>query len=276
MQALEGSIRDLAVGFSGKFTLCLRDRVSGEHFGIDEHDVMLTASVIKVPVLVSMYQAVEEGDISLEQRVTYEERHRCLGSGVLSQLSTGVEMSVRDAAGLMIGISDNSATNMCLELAGGVDVVNQRMRALGLNETTMFGPPGDISRGFDGRAHYVTTAHESAELLAMIADHRVGPPAACQDMLRLLRRNQKREKLGRHLPWTGLNTLPDPRNNWLASKGGTYMDVRNDVGLMHGPRGECIVSAFTEGGKGRGFDHEGVLFLGDLGKLVWDSLRGAT
>jgi hypothetical protein len=108
--------------------------------------------------------------------------------------------------------------------------------------------------------------------MRMIARREIVSPEACDDMLRLMRRNQKREKLTRHLPWTGLNFLPHPRENWVAHKGGTYMDVRNDVALMHGPRGEVVVSAFTEGGRSMGHDHEGNAFLGDIGKLAWDAL----
>ena len=93
-----------------------RPTTTGDHIGHREHEVMPTASLIKAPVLVTLYQAVHERKLGLDDRVRYDEKHRVLGSGVLSQ-SFGVEMTARDAATLMMIISD-SATNMCIDMVG--------------------------------------------------------------------------------------------------------------------------------------------------------------
>jgi beta-lactamase class A len=235
---------------------------------------MPTASVIKLFILAALHDRAARGEVSLSDRITFEERHRTPGSGVLSYLDEGVEMSVRDAAMMMIGISDNSTSNMCLDAAGGVEGVNRWIAGQGFTATRLLGPVGDIRRGLDGRQHYVTTAAESAQLMHTIAMRECISPEASDDMLRILRRNQKREKLARHLPWNGLNFLPNPRHNWVAHKGGTYMDGRHDVALIHGPCGEVIVAAFTEGGRSMGDDHEGSILLADIGKMTWDALCG--
>ncbi len=73
-----------------------------------------------------------------------------LGSGVLSRLSYGVELSVRDAATLMMIISDNSATNICIDLVG-LDAVNALMERMGLHGTRLLCRLGDASAGLDAR-----------------------------------------------------------------------------------------------------------------------------
>ena len=135
--ALQEELLRIGSAYSGKCTHALTDLTSGESIGHDEDDVMPTASLIKVPVLVALYRAVDEGRVSLTDRVRYGDEHRCLGSGVLSRMTPGVEMTVRDAAVLMIIISDNSATNMCIDLVG-LEQVNETMRSFGLEQTTIF------------------------------------------------------------------------------------------------------------------------------------------
>ena len=62
---------------------------------------MPTASLIKVPVVVALYQAVEERRVRLDDRLSYRPEHRVLSPDALSRVSYGAEMSVRDAAVLI-------------------------------------------------------------------------------------------------------------------------------------------------------------------------------
>ena len=118
MEKLAADLRRISDAYSGTCTWAVTDPTTGDHIGHREHEVMPTASLIKAPVLVTLYQAVHERKLGLDDRVRYDEKHRVLGSGVLSRMSFGVEMTARDAATLMMIISDNSATNMCIDMVG--------------------------------------------------------------------------------------------------------------------------------------------------------------
>ena len=100
MSALAGELTAISAEHSGTCTWALTDLESGEHIGHREDETMPPASLAKLPILVALYRAVEEGGIRLDDRITYEEHHRSLGSGVLARMSFGVGMSVRDAATL--------------------------------------------------------------------------------------------------------------------------------------------------------------------------------
>jgi beta-lactamase class A len=256
-------------------TYALTDLESRGHLARDEDDVMPTASLIKVPILVALYQAVEDGRVRLDNRITYREEHACLGSGVLERLTPGVEMTVRDAAVLMIIISDNSATNMCIDTAG-LDNVNAQMRRYGLAETSIFRRLGDRSAGLDPRKMNVSTAGEMARLLELIARHEAVSEAASEDMLRILRRQDYRNELSRDLPWNEMNMLEDHRNNWVAEKGGAFLNgVRTSGAIFHGARGHFVLAAFCEGGLapgGSGRESEGNVTLGRLGYAAWRAL----
>lgn len=272
---LNSELRAVGASYSGTWTYALTDLASGGHIGFDEDVPMPPASLIKVPVLVTLYQAVHDGRLALDDRVRYGPEHDCLGSGVLMRLSHGVELSVRDAAVLMIIISDNVATNMCIDLVG-LEAVNAQMRRYGLEQTTLFRRLGDPEVGTDARKMSITTAREMTRLLELIARHEAVSPEASEDMLRIMRRQDYRHELSRRLPWNELNMLPDHKRNWVAEKGGAFLNgVRASGAVFHGARGSFVMAAFCEGGMagtGTGREAEGNILLGDLGYAAWRAL----
>ena len=92
------------------------------------------ASTFKVPIAVQILSRVDRGEIRLDQMVTLEPHDLHPGSGTLSNLfkQPGVSLSVRNLMELMLLISDNSATDIVLRLAGGPEAVTTKMRDLGI------------------------------------------------------------------------------------------------------------------------------------------------
>jgi beta-lactamase class A len=278
---LDAELRRIGSAYTGNWTYALTDIASGEHIGFGEDEVMVPASLIKVPLLVALYQAVADGRLSLGDLTQYREEHHSLGSGVLQHMTPGAQMTVRDAAVLMIIISDNAATNMCIDLVG-LDYANRVWRDLGLTTTSMFRRLGERSRDMldesgmpDGRKIWVTTAREMTGLLELIARHQAVSEEASEDMLRIMRRQDYRHELTLRLPWNELNRLPDHKTNWVAEKGGAFLNgIRASGGVFHGERGEFVMSAFCEGGMGAGSgrESEGNRLLGDLGYAAWKEL----
>lgn len=275
IRELETTLNATADRYSATCTWSLTDLGSGDHIARDEDDVMPTASLIKVPVMAALYTAVEAGRLSLTDRVTYESQHRVLGSGVLSKLAFGVEMTVRDAVVLMMTISDNSATNMCVDMTG-LPEINATMRSLGLKKTTLLRRLGDRSAGIDARNMSISTAGEMVRLMAMIARHECVSAEASEDMLRIMRRCDYRHELSAELEWNEMNMLgDDPKLAWVAEKGGSFLNgVRTSAAVFSGPGGSFVMSAYCEGGTGPGTGRssEGNATIGRLGKAAWDAL----
>ena len=92
------------------------------------------ASTFKVPVAVQLLTLVDQGKLSLDSMVTLRPSDLHPGSGTLTSLfdDPGVSLSVRNLLELMLLISDNSATDINLRLAGGAAAVNARLKALGV------------------------------------------------------------------------------------------------------------------------------------------------
>ncbi len=101
---------------------------------LNPDDAFPMASTYKVPIAVELLRRVDEGEIGLDRMVDLDPSHLSPGSGILSRLfdDPGVSLSLLNLMELMLLISDNSATDLCLVAAGGGERVTARMEELGV------------------------------------------------------------------------------------------------------------------------------------------------
>lgn len=76
------------------------------------------ASTVKLLVLSALVDAVEAGDLSWDQELEVTDDVRSLPSGTLQDSDPGTTVTVREAASLMISISDNTATDLLIGALG--------------------------------------------------------------------------------------------------------------------------------------------------------------
>src|SRR5439155_1699343 len=93
-----------------------------------EDELFPSASVIKLPLVMTLYADATRGLIDLDERVAVGDRVD--GSGVLRHVRDVERLSLRDLAMLAIIVSDNTATNRLIERIG-VDRVGERLRDTG-------------------------------------------------------------------------------------------------------------------------------------------------
>jgi beta-lactamase class A len=129
---LQNEITRLAKITDGKVGLTAIHLETNRHVAFHETDRFPMASSFKVPIAVQLLSRVDRGEIRLDQMVTIEPHDLHPGSGTLSNLfkQPGVSLSVRNLMELMLLISDNSATDIVLRLAGGPEAVTSKMRDL--------------------------------------------------------------------------------------------------------------------------------------------------
>ncbi|MFW6075816.1 MAG: serine hydrolase, partial [Chloroflexota bacterium] len=90
-----------------------------------------TASVLKTPLLYSLYRLVDEGNVDLDRRIEIKPEHLTPGSGVLQHLKVGLQPTIYDVAVLMMIVSDNQATDILHNMVGP-DRIHADMKELGL------------------------------------------------------------------------------------------------------------------------------------------------
>lgn len=198
---------------------------TNEAFGYNAHRQFRTASVFKIAVLVEAYRQGEAGRLDLNGRVPVTDRAARPGTGVLQHLNSIAALSIRDLAVLMIGLSDNTATELLLQTVG-MERVNTTLRELGLTQTRVICPWRDC----------VSTPQEIARLLELIYRDQAAGPAACAAMVDILKQQQHNDRISLLLP-----VLP------VAHKTGELPGIVNDAGIVYSSWGAYLVVCLTNG-----------------------------
>lgn len=132
---LEREIARLAKGAGGVVGVSAIHLETSRRVSLNGSERFPMASTYKVPIAVQLLIRVDKGEVSLDQMIQFQPSDLHPGSGTLTDLfnQPGMALSVRNLLELMMLISDNSATDVCLRLAGGPEAVTARMRAIGIN-----------------------------------------------------------------------------------------------------------------------------------------------
>lgn len=107
----------------------------GSYVDINADEIFATASIIKLPVLVQLFRAIERNDLTIYDEMALTEYFRTEGSGSLQFKAEGSKYSIDDLARIMITESDNSATNMLVAKLGSMTNINSGIREWGLKKT---------------------------------------------------------------------------------------------------------------------------------------------
>ncbi|XGU19284.1 serine hydrolase [Rhodococcus sp. 3Y1] len=91
---------------------------NAEVFSVGDTSPQPTGSTIKLYVLGAVATAVQNGTLSWDQKLTITDDLKSMPGGTMQDLPSGTEVTVRDAAGKMISISDNTATDMLIAAVG--------------------------------------------------------------------------------------------------------------------------------------------------------------
>lgn len=236
---LRRSIEEMTRGYEGVVGVSVRNLATGESLSIRGEETFPTASLIKVAVLVALLDEVAKGSIRLDEPLTMIARDRVGGSGVLQHLHPGLELTVEDAARLMIVISDNTATNLLLDKLN-VRTVWTKMEALGLPHTKIHSKTflRATSVAMDSSVKYglgVTTPDETVRLFALLHEGRAVSPQMDSLALDILRGNEDWTKLTRWLP----------EGATAAHKSGEVDQSRAECGILYGPDAPVALCVMT-------------------------------
>lgn len=142
---LENEINQLVAVAPGLTeSVFLLDLDSNNYVDIGGSEPMAAASTIKVPILLAFLQAVDAGKVDLNQLLVLRPDQIVGGSGEMQTHPPGSQYTALEVASHMIIDSDNTATNMIIELLGGADTLNQYFQTLGLEDTVIRNPLPDL------------------------------------------------------------------------------------------------------------------------------------
>ncbi len=162
---LDARVRAEVAAFSGNVRLYAKNLDTGAVYSLNGDERVRTASTIKVAVMVEAFARVAEGKAKWSDELALTKEKKVGGSGILNTFDDGLRLTFRDAVTLMMVLSDNTATNLVVDVLTA-DAVNARMDALGLKDTRLmrrvFGG-GESAEGREGREQALRPrAHQPA------------------------------------------------------------------------------------------------------------------
>ncbi|MBB4636378.1 serine hydrolase [Longimicrobium terrae] len=262
---LRRQLERLMTGYEGVAGVSVRNLATGESLSIRGGEKFPSASLIKVAILVTALDEVRRGSLRMDDPISMIARDQVGGSGVLQYMHSGMEMTVQDAAALMITLSDNTATNLLLDKLN-IRTVWAKMDSLGLPATRVHSKTfiRATSVAMDSSVKYglgVTTPDETLELFARLHAGTAVNPAMDSVALSLLRANQDFTKLVRWLPESVI----------VAHKTGEVDQSRNDCGIIQGPQAPVAVCVMTRENRDTSYavDNPANLLIARIGAAVY-------
>lgn len=142
---------------------------------------MRSASMIKVFILAATMELVKDGNLSLDQPLTLHSYEKVGGAGILAGYASGTQLSLREVLKLMITHSDNTATNMVINLLG-MSTVNEYLQMNGYTDTILQRKMMDFG---SGRENY-TSAKDLGTIFQKIYNHQCVSSAHDEVMINFL------------------------------------------------------------------------------------------
>jgi beta-lactamase class A len=215
--------------------VAFHDYQTGAHFSYRGDLWMHAASTIKVPLLVGVFAAVEDHDMTLGSRIHVRNRFFSVVDGTAYRVEPGRDanaevhgyigktMKLAELARHMIVTSSNLATNLLLD-AVGLERVQRTLEGLGVRGVELRRGVED-ERAFQEGINNRVTAEGLVQVLRLIEERKALSAEACEQMLEILHGQEFRSGIPAGLP-------EDAR---VANKTGEISTVAHDTGLVYLP-----------------------------------------
>jgi len=221
--------RGVRIGF------VIKDLKTGRTLLRNENARFASASLVKIPLLITLYRDITDGKIKVLQGAYYSEKLRASGSGRLKSEPANRRINLRDLVFLMLQHSDNTATNILADLVG-YDHVTRYCRTMGWRNTNFVRPVMALELRAKGIENW-TTPKEFSEIIEKIFRGSMISQEASREMIQFMTNPPIDDRLPRYLP---------PRID-IVHKTGLIYDNAHDVGIIYLPGDQAVlVSAFAD------------------------------
>ena len=232
---LERKLRVLTQNFQGDIGIYVKNLKTQKSVLIQADSIFPTASIVKIPILVGVFDKIEKGELNLDQKFTYRSSQQYGGSGLMQFFKDSTETDLSTLVGLMISYSDNVTSIWNQQLAGGGLVINELMDELGLVNTKVNSRTVGRDDIWKKYGWGQTTPREMATLVEMIYQGKVISSKSSDQMYRYLGNIFYNER--------SLSQIPPYVK--IASKTGSVDEARGEVVLVNAPSGDYVFCVLT-------------------------------
>jgi beta-lactamase class A len=232
-------VNQMTMDLRGRYGFYVKRLDSGASYGLKQQEVFPSASIIKLPVIMALYEDSEAGKVDLESKYTLKQADKAGGAGTLAGQANGSTWTYRKLVELMGHYSDNTAFGVVRRLEGD-ERVNKTIKEIGMNKTSLANfetSPEDVGRLFDWMYKGGLNLNDRNEILGYITN------TVYEDRI----------------------PAGVPKGIRVAHKVGTDLGVYADGGIVFAKR-PFILVIMTEDAR----DDEATKVVPQIAKAVWD------
>lgn len=255
---LTNAIEKIISHTQGDVAVFLKNCKTKDCIKINENKVFPSASTIKLIIMAELLRQVNEGKLSLDDEILLTDKVKAYGDGILKELDSGHYFTLRELMTLMIIISDNTATNIIIDIVG-MDNVNNFSHKIGLKHTKLRRKMMDTEAARAGEENF-TSAFDMGKFLYLLFKKKMINNVYSDMMVDVLKRQQVKGRLDLYLP----------ESTVIAHKTGDLDRLEHDVGILYLPNCQYILCVLTN--KTR-TNNEGREIIGKISWQVYDKLR---
>lgn len=260
-KVLTKKLKTLVQNFQGDVGIYVRHLKTGKTVEINADTIFPTASMIKIPITIGVFDKIEKGFLNYDSVLTYHDSLLYAGEDILGSFKGGEKIALSKALMLMITTSDNTASLWCQHLSGTGTSINSWLAENGYKSTRVNSrtPGRENDRTKFGWGQ--TTPREMAELVAGIRNGKVISARASERIYRNLVR----------IYWDGGALSQIPPYIQVASKQGMINRSKSEVVLVNAPHGDYVFCIITKNQKDERWvrENEGYVLLREVSRLLW-------
>jgi len=227
---------------------------TGEYAAYNESEVVPSASLIKVYIMAEILRQVNEGKLSLKQRVVVDEKVKVPFS-ILTILETNNSYTLLDIITLMIVQSDNTATNILIDMAGE-DNVNALIHSLSLKGTSLQRKMMDFNARKEGREN-LTTASDMSQMMESLYLGKVLDKESSSNMIDILKKQLD----------TTMMMLNIPDETVVAHKTGELDYIDHEAGIVYLDNNDYVFCVLVWDAITNNYARQSI---GQISKVVYD------
>lgn len=217
---LQTKLNDLLASSDDKLTVLIKDLYSGEEwFAYDAEKAVVSASLIKVPIMLAVLEKVREGCFQLNDKLLVREGD-IFNDNEIENPTPG-EHSLLRLIELMITVSENTSTNILIKTFG-FDYINEYITGvLGLKKTKLERYMLDSQAVLAGKNNY-TSQNDMYLLYQKLYQKKILNEQLCDLAIRILEDQKFNDQL----------SLYFPIEYKFAHKTGSLAHLSNDAGVL--------------------------------------------
>jgi beta-lactamase class A len=257
---IQGTIDDAFGDMKGETSVYVSPTDSTEEV-VSNSKAQRAASNIKLFILITAYQQVNEGKLNLNDKYTLKDSDKVDGTGEIRNMSSGSEISMQDLLEDMMEDSDNTAANIVIRQLGGMNKVNAQIKKIGAKDTKLERMLMDTDALKDGKDNYTSVA-DLGMVLKKIYNHQMVSTKYDNAMLDILKKNNNHTKLPHDLP----------EEATVYNKTGEFDDygVENDAAIFGNNKGSFVIVVMSQDGS----RDEQIKKMNSFGSVMYDGLLG--